>query len=153
MPIMALLGASFYPWMHVITLRTEKFSCDFMDSQLTLQWIHSVERSLWRESYRIDRNELLLFSSQFKTFGAGTPSQGHLTVQSGFIESNPNLTFPQINWIISRNVESTLITSRQEFPLYEYFEDYSEIVLSTQHKNIWTLLKDSCYDRFTGSRR
>lgn len=146
-----LLGTSFYPWQSVVTLRTEKFSCDFRDKNFTLQWIHSVERSLWRESYRIDQDKLLLFSSQFKTFGAGTPYQEHLITHDGFIESNPNLIMPQINWIISRNVESTFITPQSAFPLYQYFDDYSEITILVQHKNIWTLLKDSCYDRFTAS--
>lgn len=148
---MLLLGTSLYPWFTRINLSTEKFSCDFREDILTLQWIHSVERELWRETYQAKADHLRLFRSQFKTFGAGMPYNEPLKTQDGFVESNPNLRMPQIHWIISRNVESTLNTTQGDLPIYRYFDDYSEITLSVHKKNIWTFLKDTCYDKFANS--
>lgn len=149
--MMLLLGASLYPWFTIINLKTEQFSCDFREDVLTLQWIHSVEREMWWETYQAEDNHLRLFRSQFKTFGAGTPYNEPLKTQNGFVESNPNLNMPKINWITSRNVESTLSTLNGEIPIYQYFDDYSEITISTQKRTIWTFLKDTCYDKFTAS--
>ena len=146
-----LLGVSFYPWFTTINLRTEKFSCGFREDIFTLQWIHSVEREIWRETYKAEDDHLLLFRSQFKTFGAGTPYSVYLTTKEGFVESDPNLEMPQIYWMISRNVESTIMTAQGSIPIYQYFDDYSEITLSTQKNTIWTFLKDTCYDKFTAS--
>lgn len=146
-----LLGASLYPWFTRINLRTEKFSCDFREQVLTLQWIHSVEREVWRETYQAEADHLRLFRSQFKTFGAGTPYSETARIKNGFVESNPDVIMPQIHWIISRNVESTLSTAQGDIPIYQYFDDYSEITLSTHKNNIWTFLKDTCYDKFTNS--
>lgn len=149
--IVLLLGASLYPWFTNIHLKTEQFSCDFREDVLTLQWIHSVEREMWRETYQAEGDHLRLFRSQFKTFGAGTPYNEPLKTHGGFVESNPNLNMPQIHWIISRNVESTLNTINGDIPIHQYFDDYSEITLSTQKHTIWTFLKDTCYDKFTAS--
>lgn len=144
-----LLGALLYPWFTVINLKSEQFSCNLREDFLTLQWIHSVERELWRETYRADNGAFLLFRSQFKTFGAGTPYNVPLHTQNGFVESNPNLVIPKIHWIISRNVESTLYTPQGNIPIYKFFNDYSEITISIQKHSIWTFYKDSCYDKLT----
>lgn len=146
-----LLGASFYPWFTAINLRVEKLSCDFREDILTLQWIHSVEREIWRETYQVDDDQLRLFRSQFKTFGAGTPYNEPLKIHNGFVESNPNLVMPQINWIISRNVESTLNTIKGDIPIHQYFDDYSEATITAHKHTIWTFLKDTCYDKFAAS--
>lgn len=146
-----LLGVSFYPWLTRIHLKAAQFSCDFRDQVITLQWIHSVEREMWRESYQAEAEGLRLFRSQFKTFGAGTPYFESLSTQDGFVEMHPDLMMPQIYWVISHNVASTISTAQGEIPIHQYFDDYSEIVLSIQKNTIWTLLKDTCYDKFSAS--
>jgi len=38
-----------------------------------LSWIHSVERTEWRETYRVDSGQVILTASEFSSAGAGLP--------------------------------------------------------------------------------
>jgi hypothetical protein len=40
-----------------------------------LSWIHSVERTEWRETYRVDAGGLILTASEFSSAGAGLPDR------------------------------------------------------------------------------
>jgi len=44
------------------------------DGAFELSWIHSVERTEWRETYAVDRNgDIVLVASEFASGGAGLP--------------------------------------------------------------------------------
>jgi hypothetical protein len=40
-----------------------------------LSWIHSVERTAWRETYRLETGGLFLVASEFSSAGAGIPDR------------------------------------------------------------------------------
>ncbi|NLD08353.1 MAG: DUF1850 domain-containing protein [Xanthomonadaceae bacterium] len=143
------LFLSNYP-VTIAKVTSGDFRCYFTDSTFDLAWIHSVERERWIESYRVEKAGFRLVRSKFKTFGAGTPSSGTLVLNhEGFVEYETDLKIPQIHWIVSRNVASTIYLGNAPFTLYEQFDDYSEMEFSVQKSPLWTLLlKDSCHDTF-----
>lgn len=141
------------PWLspHVSFIKNDDFSCYFKENTLKLSWIHSVELSRWIETYQITDEGFHLVGSQFKTYGAGTPDAGKLiSTKEGWISYEVDRLLPTIHWYISRNVESTLIIAQHQYPIYQQFEDYTELNFSTQKIPLWTLLKkENCHDYFS----
>jgi hypothetical protein len=46
------------------------------DGTFELSWVHSVERTEWRETFRVDREgNILLVASEFASAGAGLPDR------------------------------------------------------------------------------
>jgi hypothetical protein len=43
--------------------------------EFDLSWTHSVERTPWRETYRIEGDEIVLIASEFSSAGAGLPDR------------------------------------------------------------------------------
>ena len=67
-----------------LQISSTDFQCVLTEQSFTLQWIHSVEKELWQEHYQTANQQLLLSTSHFKTFGAGTPSnEGTITSKAG----------------------------------------------------------------------
>lgn len=48
--------------------------CYFVEPDFQLRWIHSVEKQWWEEQYQRESDGLLLTTTYFEAFGAGTPS-------------------------------------------------------------------------------
>ena len=111
-----------------IQISSTEFQCLLSEQTFQLQWIHSVEKELWQESYTISDQQLLLTTTDFKTFGAGTPSnETVITSKDGWLNYQVNRLIPRINWVVSRNVESTILTELGAWPLYLDVNDYAEI--------------------------
>ena len=47
--------------------------CFPLRSRFQLSWVHSVERTAWRETYHVRRGGILLVASEFSSAGAGLP--------------------------------------------------------------------------------
>ena len=47
--------------------------CFPVGSRFELSWVHSVERTPWRETYRLKDAEIVLVASEFSSAGAGLP--------------------------------------------------------------------------------
>lgn len=133
-----------------IELTSTDFKCASTLKTLELQWIHSVEKELWRETYQIADQALLLTTTQFKTFGAGTPSNsGVIASNDGWLHYKIERLLPRIHWIVSRNVESTILTELGTWPLYQDFDDYVEIKIQVMQVPSWHYFKyESCDDYF-----
>jgi len=48
-------------------------SFDLPDNRFQLSWIHSVERTEWRETFSVASGEISLVASEFESGGAGFP--------------------------------------------------------------------------------
>ncbi|WP_243387170.1 DUF1850 domain-containing protein [Bacillus kexueae] len=55
--------------------------------EVSMKWLHSVEKEEWEETYSVTEDELVLKSTRFKTFGAGVPDQTEkeMLVQDGWV--------------------------------------------------------------------
>lgn len=129
------------------------FQCTLSLTSFELQWIHSVEKELWRETFQISGQELLLTTTQFKTFGAGTPSSADvIATTDGWLDYKINRVLPHINWVVSRNVESTVLTELGAWPLYRDFADYAELHIQVMQMPRWRYFtQESCDDYFKRS--
>lgn len=126
------------------------FACASTLHTLKLQWIHSVEKELWQETYKVADQDLLLTTTQFKTFGAGTPSSADIISSAdGWLHYKIERLLPRLHWIISRNVESTVLSELGAWPLYQDFDDYAEIKIQVTQVPRWHYFtQESCDDYF-----
>lgn len=133
-----------------LQISSTDFQCVLTEQSFTLQWIHSVEKELWQEHYQTANQQLLLTTSHFKTFGAGTPSnEGTITSKDGWLHYQVDRLLPRINWIISRNVESTILTKLGVWPIFKDFNDYAEIQIQVMQVPRWHYFtQESCDDYF-----
>ncbi len=144
-----VLAALLWP-VDSIGLSVAGQTCSLPDSGFALQWQHSVEKEDWREDYRRSGSKLLLTRSRFKTYGAGTPSDGNLHGgSSGLVDYQVNRLLNELDWVVSGNVQSTLWINQQAWPVHAWFDDYTVLgfrVRRTPFGQI--LLMDSCHDLF-----
>ncbi|NDI33537.1 DUF1850 domain-containing protein [Chengkuizengella sediminis] len=56
-------------------------------NEFSVRWIHSVEMEEWEEFFEIQGVSIVLNSTRFKTFGAGTPSNAgtHSFIKGGWV--------------------------------------------------------------------
>lgn len=134
-----------------IQVSSTDFQCLVTLPTFTLQWIHSVEKEHWQETYQAADQQLLLTTTQFKTFGAGTPSsEGVIASNDGWLHYQIDRLLPRIHWVVSRNVESTVLTEQGVWPLYQDFADYAEIQIQVMQVPLWHYFftQESCDDYF-----
>ena len=111
--------------------------CYFADSDFQLRWIHSVEKQWWEEQYqRLDKTStedaaLLLTTTYFEAFGAGTPSTEPLApVQKpGYLGYQINEKLPSLNWVVSRLTKGEIDYDGHRFLIHQWVPDYSEVVI------------------------
>lgn len=119
----------------------------FIPNDFTLGWIHSVEKEPWYEVYSVQEDELILTETYFKTFGAGTPSEGtYRETTDGYIHFDMNLPTEEINMMVSSNVQVTIQTDSYSIPLYEIVPDYTNVSISVQRVSLWHYLRGEKYD-------
>lgn len=119
----------------------------FIPHDFTLGWIHSVEKEPWYEVYSVMNGQLTLKETYFKTFGAGTPSEGQfIETADGYIHFEMNKPVSEINMIVSDNVQVTLHTNTQTIALYELAEDYTNFSFTVQKVSLWHYLRGENYD-------
>ncbi|WP_190238695.1 DUF1850 domain-containing protein [Salipaludibacillus neizhouensis] len=79
-----------------------------VESEITLSWIHSVEKTPWHETYQVqDDHRLLLKRTSFQSYGAGVDHQkGEIKIENGFIiYENINEYFDELSWIHSHRTK------------------------------------------------
>lgn len=74
---------------------------------ITHSWVHSIELSRWKDTYRFDGDVLMLISTEFEEYGAGMPlDEGDVTLRDGkIIIENIDRSFEAIRWIHSHRVD------------------------------------------------
>ena len=92
-----------------VEVKEQNFQCKIDQKSFQLSWMHSVERTQWKERYLLDKDHFILTDTQFISFGAGTPDQGTITRQDdGNIHMQINRKMKEINWVISRRMQEKL---------------------------------------------
>ena len=103
----------------------------YLPPEFSLQWRHSVEHQLWRESYRSDGTTLHLTHIQMQTFGAGMPSDGlPIAADKGFVAQQGRLKLPELNWTVSRNMQGEVHVDGRTWPLAATLPDYAAVHLN-----------------------
>lgn len=112
------------------------------EDSFEVSWIHSVEKELWMETYEKEGNRLYLARTRFKTFGAGTPSDGEVIPSNdGFVHMKIDREVESIDLIVSTNVETTLTTDSKEYRLYEMVEEYENVIIEIKKLPLWEYLR------------
>lgn len=129
-----------YP-LDTIYLKFNDKSCRLPINNFTLQWKHSVEKQLWQEHYTLQGNVLILDKVYQQTFGAGSPADGNnIAAPEGFVGFEKHITLPEINWIVSSNMQGVLFSDDFILPVYQLVPDYNEIKIIPIKQNILSFL-------------
>jgi hypothetical protein len=105
--------------------------------EVTLSWIHSVEKTPWNETYQVnDDYQLLLKRTSFKSYGAGVPHQkGESRTENGLIIYDKiNELFDELSWIHSHNTKHHLIMNDEMIVSFEELPHHEPIKLSIEKR-------------------
>lgn len=118
-----------------VEVKEQNFQCKIDQKSFQLSWMHSVERTQWKERYLLDKDHFILTDTQFISFGAGTPDQGTITRQDdGNIHMQINRKMKEINWVISRRMQGKIESADRIWNIYQDFPDYSTVQLSIKRQ-------------------
>ncbi|MBO6224623.1 MAG: DUF1850 domain-containing protein [Psychrobacter sp.] len=123
--------------------------CYFTDPDFELRCIHSVEKQWWEEQYQRMDDELLLTTTYFEAFGAGTPSTEKLApVQKpGYLGYQIDEKLPNLNWVVSRLTKGEINYGGHRFLIHQWVPDYSEVVIMPKtYGLIDRFEKDLCHE-------
>lgn len=140
---------SFYARQPVIQVLVDEKVCYFVEPDFQLRWIHSVEKQWWEEQYHRESDGLLLTTTYFQAFGAGTPSTEALAeVQKpGYIGYQINENFPNLNWVVSRLTQGEIDYADHRVMIHQLVPDYSEVTITPKaYSLIDRLTKDLCHE-------
>jgi hypothetical protein len=140
--LLAVLLLFLYVKIPVIFVSYEDGDFFITDDAFEIEWIHSVEKEPWMETYQKKQDHLYLVKTRFKTFGAGTPSDGEIIPTSdGFVHMKINRRVEVIHLAVSKNIKTTLYTEEDEIPLYEMVDDYETVTIQIKKLSLWQLLR------------
>ena len=126
-----------FPYIFV-EVKEQNFQCKIDQKSFQLSWMHSVERTQWKERYLLDKDHFILTDTQFISFGAGTPDQGTITRQDdGNIHMQINRKMKEINWVISRRMQGKIEVADRIWNIYQDFPDYSTVHISIKKDSLW----------------
>ena len=139
----------------VVEMKVDGTTCYFTEPNFELRWIHSVEKQWWEEQYqRLEKSStedamLLLTTTYFEAFGAGTPSTEPLAPiqKPGYLGYQINETLPSLNWVVSRLTKGELNYADHRLLIHEWAPDYSEVTVTPKtYHLIDRLQKDFCHE-------
>ncbi len=126
----------------VIEVAGENTSFFIKEDQFVLGWIHSIEKEEWLESYQREDQKIILTDTFFKTYGAGTPFQANKTMtENGFIHMELDIEYEELNVTISEFVQTTLFINGREIPLYQHFDQYENVIITTRKLPVWEYIR------------
>ncbi|CCG19172.1 conserved hypothetical exported protein [Taylorella asinigenitalis 14/45] len=129
-----LVLALFYPINRAKISYLDK-SCLLSDGKFSLSWVHSVEHETWIENYEAKYGYLLLESTYLKTFGAGTPSDGEvIDAPKGFIGYKVNRKIPMLNWVVSQNMQGSIIADGHDWVISKEVPRFTEVHIESISK-------------------
>lgn len=123
--------------------------CYFVEPNFQLRWIHSVEKQWWEEQYLRENDGLLLTTTYFEAFGAGTPSTEALAPiqKSGYLGYLINERLPRLNWVVSRLTKGEIDYADHRILIHQWVPDYSEVTITPKaYDLIDRFKKDFCHD-------
>lgn len=125
-----------------ITVKTESGTCLTLPTKpgdtFSLRFIHSVHKTpVWENFVVIGVDALTLTSTEYRSYGVGMPSlpsEGVFTqLDDRFMLTNLNRSFRQIPVRVGLEAQLSLVHHGQEYPLYEWFESGTLVVISTSY--------------------
>lgn len=123
--------------------------CYFVEPNFQLRWMHSVEKQWWEEQYQRQNDGLLLTTTYFEAFGAGTPSTEKLApVQKpGYLGYQINEKLPNLNWVVSRLTKGEIDYGNHQILIHQWVPDYSEVtIMPKTYGFIDRFIKDLCHE-------
>ncbi|PJX24874.1 hypothetical protein CAP50_04740 [Psychrobacter sp. L7] len=133
----------------VVEVQVDGTTCYFTEPNFGLRWIHSVEKQWWEEQYQRTDDGLLLTTTYFEAFGAGTPSTEALAPiqKPGYLGYQINEKLPSLNWVVSRLTKGELNYVDHRLLIHEWAPDYSEVTITPKtYHLIDRLQKDFCHE-------
>lgn len=144
-----LMGYGLMPTSHLL-IQAQHQQCYWAEQGFTLKWRHSVEKKVWQEVYQQQNHQIVLIKTFMQTFGAGVPSQGTtISAPDGYVGFRSNVTFSEINWVVSRNMQGEIWGENIKLPIYQYVDDYTvvHIQLKRQPRLFW-LFTERCDEKY-----
>ena len=123
--------------------------CYFSQPNFQLRWMHSVEKQWWEEQYQRQRDGLLLTTTYFEAFGAGTPSTETLAPiqKPGYLGYQINEKLPSLNWVVSRLTKGEIDYDNYRILIHRWVPDYSEVtIIPKAYGFIDRFQKDLCHE-------
>ncbi len=152
--IATLLGVAFLCILAFWPIRLTQVTvnqrqCWIRSPYFQLSWVHSVEKQPWQEWYQREGQGFLLSQTRFKSFGAGVPDTGKIEfTPDHWLLQNSNITLKEINWVISKRVQSSIVLGQTTWHIANEEPDYSVVHINNQSIWTWQLItKDFCHAR------
>ncbi|MDO5652138.1 MAG: DUF1850 domain-containing protein [Moraxella sp.] len=121
----------------LLSSENQQMQC-LLPNEFTLKWRHSVEKQYWQEVYHLQDDMLILDKTYMQSFGAGMPVLGKtVSAPKGYVGQWVGLTMPQLNWVVSRNMQGEIITQGASLPISQRLADYSEVVIAPSSPSLW----------------
>lgn len=123
--------------------------CYFVEPNFQLRWMHSVEKQWWEEQYQRQNDGLLLTTTYFEAFGAGTPSTETLAPiqKTGYLGYQINEKIPSLNWVVSRLTKGEIDYDNHRILIHQWVPDYSEVtIMPKAYGFIDRFKKDLCHE-------
>lgn len=138
----------------VVEVAVDGKSCYFTEADFQLRWMHSVEKQWWEEHYQSEPDGLLLTTTYFQAFGAGTPSteQPASIHKSGYVGYQINHKFPQLNWVVSRLTQGEIDYAGHRILLHRWVPDYSEVIIKPKSYHLIDRIKKDFCDDFSNTQ-
>jgi len=92
--------------------------------RFTLSWVHSVEKTEWREEWRIDDGRLVLTQARIRSTGAGMEPPDGARLEDGWWAWRPTLA-PQPRVVLAASdhtADHTLCAAGVCRPLHAWFD-------------------------------
>ena len=116
----------------------EQTHCRIASDQFNLQWKHSVEKTRWVEHYQREQQHFNLRYTELVSFGAGTPNDYPIIFQKdGKVRMKVDRQLEQINWIISQNMQGSIVVQQQLWPVSQHYPDYTLVQITSQQQPLW----------------
>ncbi|MBP2627791.1 MAG: hypothetical protein H6Q68_2502 [Firmicutes bacterium] len=143
-----LICIALYWWLTplAIIVKTESGTCLTLPTRLgdtfSLRFTHSVHKTpVWENFVVTGVDGLMLTSTEYRSYGVGMPSlpsEGVFTqLNDRFILTNLNRPFSQIPVRVGPEAQLSLVHHGQEYPVYEWFEPGTLVVVSTNYDYLW----------------
>lgn len=147
------LSSIFFPTKNVAILSINTANPDtaidcLLPDTFILKWRHSVEKQYWQEVYELSDDRLILTKTYTQTFGAGVPSTGEpINAPKGYIGQRINQPMPQIQWVVSTNMQGEILAGDDVLSIYKSVPDYSEVLIVPDRLSFWQFYHlDSCFN-------
>lgn len=89
------------------------------EDAFTVQWVHSVEKTLWQETLTVNKEgEIVLTETRFRSFGAGVPNEknGSVYFEGGFLVMMDLAEVKDdYQWIHSHHAAFTILKNGEPF--------------------------------------